>query len=195
MTPDATEDERLRIDYVPLSDLLRRRHPRNPKEHALEELDDSMSRFGYTMPVALDEATGNLAAGHGRVDTLEARRQEGKEPPERVEAEDGDWLVPTIRGLSFDDPDELLSYLMADNLLTERGGWNEAFLSEVVMDLRDAMGEEGFVGTGLDDEDVASLLGEWDPDEQEPDEFGEDAADDLLAECPECGHEFVPEEG
>lgn len=156
-----TEGNRLRIEYVPLPELLRRRHPRNPKDHALEELDESMSRFGYTMPVALDEESGNLAAGHGRVDALESRRQEGDEPPDRVEVEGGEWLVPTIRGLSFEDPDELLSYLLADNALTEVGGWNEALLAEAVMDMRERIGaEEGFRGTGLDDEDVERLLDE-----------------------------------
>lgn len=177
-----TDDGRLRIEYLPLADLLRRRHPKNPKDHALEDLDESMSRFGYTMPVAVDESTGNLAAGHGRIDTLETRRQEGADPPDRVEVEDGEWLVPTIRGLEFEDQDELLSYLLADNALTEAGGWVPELLAEDVEDLIEALGaEEALRGTGLDGDRLDALL-DWNPE----DEDGEDVeGDDFDGEAPE----------
>jgi DNA modification methylase len=146
------------VEYWPLDDLLRARHPRNPKEHALDELDRSFSRWGYTAPVILDEASGNLAAGHGRVDGLEDRRQRGEGPPERVVVKEGEWFVPVLRGIAFEGPDELLAYLLADNRLTELGGWNDSLLAQALADLR----EQGIsmAGVGYSPEQVDAIL-DW----------------------------------
>ena len=56
----------LRIEYVALADL--KRHPRNPKDHDLGAISRSVNRFGFTAPVIIDERTGYLAAGHGRIE-------------------------------------------------------------------------------------------------------------------------------
>ena len=69
------------IEYMPLGELLTRRHQGNPKLHAVDELGASMSRFGWVGSVLLDDetagGTGTLVAGHGRLKTLNRRKQEG----------------------------------------------------------------------------------------------------------------------
>lgn len=53
----------------------------NPKRHARSEIQASMQRFSFTEPVLLDERTGRLVAGHGRVETLLEAKQSGLPPP------------------------------------------------------------------------------------------------------------------
>ena len=84
-------EERLRIEYVPLSDL--KQWERNPKDHDLGELGISLARFGFVMPILVDERTQTIAAGHGRLDALIQRKAGGDEPPARVRLENGDWEV------------------------------------------------------------------------------------------------------
>jgi ParB-like chromosome segregation protein Spo0J len=61
-------DESIRIEYLPLATLLKA--PRNPKDHDIGLLHDSFSRFGFVEPIALNERTGRLVAGHGRQEAL-----------------------------------------------------------------------------------------------------------------------------
>lgn len=143
----------IRIEYMPLSSL--RRWARNPKEHDLGELGLALERFGYVNPMLIDERTGRLVAGHGRLDALQQRKARGMRAPERVRVEGGEWYVPVIRGIEFEDEDEAQAYVIADNRIVERGGWNEAVLAEVLADL--AAGP-GLDGTGYDGDDLDNVL-------------------------------------
>jgi hypothetical protein len=69
-----TTDTR-RLEYVPLDDL--QPAARNPKRHDLPAIGRSIDTFGYVEPVVLDERTGRLVAGHGRVEQLRAARDGG----------------------------------------------------------------------------------------------------------------------
>ena len=112
------------------------RAPRNPKGHDLERIEGSLERFGLVAPPMLDEGTGRLVAGHGRLDALLARKRAGAPPPRRVRlAPDGRWLVPVIRGLAFGSPEEAELYLLADNKLCEVGGWNDVELGQILREL------------------------------------------------------------
>lgn len=123
------------IEYVPLGQL--QKAPRNPKQHASDELGQSIDRFGYVQPVLINEATGEMVAGHGRLERLQQLKAEGKEPPDRIQVDKaGEWLVPVIRGVSFKSPQEAEAYLVADNRLVEMGGWDDKMLAEVLADLR-----------------------------------------------------------
>ena len=70
------------LSYEPVDSL--RPAPRNPKEHALEDLTRSVTEFGFTMPVMVDERTGRLAAGHGRTQVVKALRDAGEPAPDGV---------------------------------------------------------------------------------------------------------------
>jgi hypothetical protein len=147
----------LRIEYVALADL--KRHPRNPKDHDLGAISRSVNRFGFTAPVIIDERTGYLAAGHGRIDTLAQLKAQGKEPPANVQLADfdGDWLVPVVRGVAFNSDAEIEAYLVADNRLTMLGGWNEPELAGLLQDLA-AQDTALLEATGYDADDLDALL-------------------------------------
>lgn len=147
------EPNQVRIEYVPLGEL--RRWPRNPKDHSLGDIHQSYDRFGYVAPMLLDERTGRLVAGHGRLDALQQRKASGKSAPERIVTHDGRWLVPVVRGVSFESDEEAEAYGIADNRLVEVGGWNDMALAQVLADLAAGPGLEGI---GFDGDDLDALL-------------------------------------
>jgi hypothetical protein len=148
-----------RVEYVPLGDLAAMRDPANPKGHDLDSIVASIQRFGFTVPVVVDERTGRLAAGHGRVEALEVLcAADPATPPDGVHR-DGDrgWLVPAVRGWSSRDDAEARAFLVADNRLTEAGGWDDAALAALLRDLA-ASGVDVRTGVGFSDDDLAALL-------------------------------------
>lgn len=167
----ARTDE-VRIEYVPLSELAK--WPRNPKKHDLEELGRSIERWGFTVPIALDEGTGKMIAGHGRLAALEVRKASGRPAPGRIKVDrkSGEWLAPILRGLQFADEQEAEAYLVADNRLTERAGWDNALLSAILEDQVEA--QRPLDGVGFDEEELQRLLsGASDPNAPAGDEGGD----------------------
>ena len=136
----------VRVEYLPLASLKSAR--RNPKKHQIETVLTSMGRFGYVAPMILDERTGRLVAGHGRLESLKRAKANGQAPPERIHVKNGDWLVPVVRGVAFADDREAEAYLLADNQIVIRGGWDDDELKEII----ERLGEEGeLAGTGFED--------------------------------------------
>lgn len=143
-------EDRLYIEYMPLSELTRL--DENPKDHDIGLLDQLMDQYGFTIPIMIDESSQVMATGHGRLETLEQKRMMGKPPPERVFSQNGEWYVPVIRGVRFEDRDQLIAYAIADNKSTEAGGWIEHLLLESLERIK-----EGDQVTGFDQEDIADL--------------------------------------
>lgn len=146
-------DENVAIEYVPLSEV--RGAPRNPKDHDQGAIHNSIVRFGFTSPLLLDERTGRLVAGHGRIEALRQMKASGQSAPERVEQRNGEWYVPVVRGLRFRSDEDAEAYLLADNRLTELGGWDDFRLAEVLSDLAAA---DALEGVGWDADEVDELL-------------------------------------
>lgn len=142
----------LRIEYVALKELVH--WPRNPKDHDLGALSQSFKRFGYTSPILVDEGTGRIVAGHGRVDLLLHLKKSGERVPERVREANGDWLVPVIRGLRFRSEQEAEAYLVADNQLVMLGGWHDQSLYDI---LKRQLEGNTLDGMGFTPEDVQDL--------------------------------------
>lgn len=131
----APSSEDMRIEYTPILTVLA--WPRNPKAHDAKTLDASIERFGFNDPPAIDEGTGHLVEGHGRIEALERRMKNGSAPPPRVRiAEDGSWLVPIVRGVRFKDELEAEAYVVAHNRIGE-GLWENAILAEVLAAARE----------------------------------------------------------
>ena len=131
------------VEYTALSDL--RRWDRNPKLHDIEALAASIRRHGFVEPVVRDERTGKLVAGHGRDETLEMMKRAGEPAPKRIKVrEDGEWLVPVLTGIAFEDESTAEAYIIGSNRLVELGGWDEEALQAIIT-------TEGFDadGTGL----------------------------------------------
>ena len=151
------EVEKIRVVPTPISEITEA--DRNVKDHDIGAIHESMNRFGFTSPLLMNEATGKLVAGHGRVEALKQKMQFGEERPKNIEVNsDGEWLVPVIRGVYFDNEDEAQAYLLADNRLTELGGWNTNALVEELQRLAENTGLEG---TGFDDADLNALMQEF----------------------------------
>lgn len=121
---------KLYIEYMPLQELVKLE--RNPKLHS-PDIEKSFERYGYVDPVSIDEGSGKLVAGHGRLERLEIMLDEGKEPPERIEVDStGAWLVPVIRGVTFDSEAQAEEYGITANALVIAGGFDEAELEELI---------------------------------------------------------------
>jgi DNA modification methylase len=144
-----------RIEPTSLDVCLAMAHKRNPKEHDLSTLIESFQRFGFKAFPSVDEATKTMVAGHGRCLALKQMRDEGYPPPKGIEVDGSDWIVPVVRGMSFDSERERDAYIVADNKLTERGGWNMDLLQDFLGPI--AASEAGFRGLGFADEELATL--------------------------------------
>jgi ParB-like chromosome segregation protein Spo0J len=102
--------ERRQIQDLPPK--LLRRHPRNVHVHPkkqIEALTHSIRAFGFTNPILINERKEVLAA-HAR---LEAALAAGLQH------------VPTILLEGLSDAEER-AYLLADNKLAEKSGWDSA---------------------------------------------------------------------
>ncbi len=147
------KSENVDIQYTKLSDIAEA--DVNPKDHDIGAIHESMNRFGFTSPLLMNEATGKLVAGHGRVEALTQKKQFNEDPPANIKVdEDGDWLIPIIRGVSFKDENEAQAYLLADNRLVELGGWNTNVLLEELEKLAEAT---DLSGTGFDQADIQQM--------------------------------------
>ncbi len=111
-----------RIEMIPLSQL--KPHPRNARTHSrkqIRQLAESIKRYGFNNPILVDDRN-RIIAGHGRV---EAARLLGL-------AE-----VPTLR-LAHMSEAEVRAYMIADNRLAEKAGWDREVLTaelECLIDL------------------------------------------------------------
>jgi hypothetical protein len=112
----------LRIEYVSLAEISG--WPGNPKRHDLAGIGGSIDRWGFNDPLVRDERTGQLVEGHGRLAALEQRQRTGGPPPGHVRVDGGTWLVPVVRGVSFETEAEAEGYLLAHNQLPASGGWD-----------------------------------------------------------------------
>lgn len=132
------------LQQVPIDKLVP--YERNAKVHGtdqIQKLKASMQEFGFVSPILIDEQN-RIIAGHGRV---QAARELGMTEVPAVYVE---GLTETQRR----------AYIIADNRLTELGGWDDDLLQEELKGLS----EDGFDIdlTGFELEDV--MPGEVDAD-------------------------------
>ena len=168
----ALDVETLRIEDLVESDRNARMHP---EEH-VDRIAASIEEFGFTVPVLLD-SEGVIIAGHGRI---AAARKLG------IEA------VPCIRLDHLSEP-QARAYRIADNRLTELGGWDEGMLASEL----DALRQEGFAFalTGFDLADLERMLpkaAEW-PDAPGGAEDGEAPLGEMIFTISEGQREVIDE--
>lgn len=191
MTPKNTTTSSERgIEHVPLSEL--KPDPRNPKQHSVSEITDSIGRFGVVDPIVRDDRTGFIISGHGRTKTLRAMKERGETPPSGVlEGEGGEWLVPVAVGWSSRSDSEASAALIAMNRTTELGGWVDDELLALLSDLEELEG--GLLGVGYGGDDISALrskLGELDSDQFQPVEDDVPRLDEQDPKpCPKCGYD------
>lgn len=111
----------LQIEYVLATDLVP--YENNSRTHSQQQVDQikrSMTEFGFTNPILIDEHNG-IIAGHGR---LQAAQELGIK------------LVPTIalKGLT---EAQRKAYVIADNQLAANAGWDIDKLKSELLTLKD----------------------------------------------------------
>ncbi len=148
-----------RIEHVPLSWLIARLDPQNEKDHSIPDIKASIRRHGFTTPAEVDERTGMIGAGHGRIEALAEMFEADEDPPARIGRESlsgGEWMVPILRD-ALDTADDLdaADYRITANKLTEKGGWVPERLAATLTELRAA---ERLEGTGFTAPDLDALL-------------------------------------
>ena len=149
------------IRYLPIDDI--QPDPRNPRAHeSIADVKASILRFGFVDPIIHDDRTGQMIAGHGRVEALTDLHAVWLKAPKRSRKvpggiiADGDrWQAPVVFGWSSTDDNEAAGLLMALNRLTETSKWipdkQLALLNEIAESVR------GLEGVGYTDEDRAAL--------------------------------------
>lgn len=103
----------MKIEYAPLSEL--RPHPNNARTHSkkqIRQIAKSIEKFGFCNPVLVDD-TRQIIAGHGRVEAAKLL---------------GIDAVPTCQLLHLSDADKR-AYILADNKLAEKAGWDRELLA------------------------------------------------------------------
>jgi ParB-like chromosome segregation protein Spo0J len=133
-----------RIEHWPLARL--KPYARNAKTHDADQVAKiaaSMAEFGWTVPV-LVAADGELIAGHGRI--LAAAHLGLSEAPVIV--------------LGHLTEAQRRAYRIADNKLTELGGWDEALL---LQELQALLAEDFDLGLiGIPEDELDALLSDAD---------------------------------
>lgn len=149
--PPAAE-QRHRIEYMGLRALLA--FPKNPRAHDLAALGEAFEVNGFVTPPLIDETSGLLVEGNGRFEKLKALRDAGEKPPARIEVrDDGEWYVPIVRGIWFDDLEQATRHLLAANRIGE-GLWD----GRLTANMLGKLGDDGLAGTGFYKEDTAKFL-------------------------------------
>ena len=126
------------VENLPVSSLMP--HSGNARTHSrkqVREIAESIERFGFTVPVLVDDQN-QIIAGHGRV---EAAKRLG-------------WTeVPTLR-LSHLSPAEKRAYIIADNRLAEKAGWDREILAIELQGLIDLNFEVELTGFSMGEIDI-----------------------------------------
>jgi len=132
----------------------------NPKGHDDDFLDDKIQEFGFVEPSLLDQRTGRLVVGHGRLESLIRQEAAGGDPPEGIVVDkDGRWTMPVVHGWASDSDEQADKYLIVSNRSPERGGWKPDELAQMLA--RYEQDVAGFaLGAGFDDEEYRALIQE-----------------------------------
>jgi len=130
-----------------------KRNARTHSKKQIRQIADSMARFGVINPVVADEH-GQIVAGHARV---EAARLLGLRQ------------VPVIR-LSHLSETEIRAYMLADNKLAEKAGWNREILAVELEELQVALPEiDVDVGiTGFEPGEIDTIMLDFANDRANP---------------------------
>jgi DNA modification methylase len=103
----------MKIDYIRVCEL--RPYPNNARTHSkkqVRQIANSIAKFGFCNPVLIDDDK-QIIAGHGRVEAAKLL---------------GIAAVPTYRLSHLSEADKR-AYILADNKLAEKAGWDKQLLA------------------------------------------------------------------
>lgn len=151
----------LEVEYRAVADLIPfARNSRTHSDAQVAQIAASISEFGFTNPVLIDEK-GGVIAGHGR---LSGARQLGMAQ------------VPTIT-LAGLTAAQKRAYVIADNKLALNAGWDFEMLASEIAGLGDDGFDLGLLGFG--DEELSALMADTTEGLTDPDDIPEAPADPV----------------
>src|SRR5438034_11446020 len=103
----------MKIEYALVRDL--QPYSNNARTHSrkqIRQIANSIQKFGFCNPVLIDDK-GQIIAGHGRVEAAKLL---------------GLHAVPTVRLSHLSEADKR-AYILADNKLAEKAGWDREILA------------------------------------------------------------------
>lgn len=132
-------------------------YPRNARSHSkrqIRQIADSINTFGFTNPVLVDRSA-TIVAGHGRVEAAKLL---------------GMQKVPSICLENLNE-DQIRAYILADNKLAEKAGWDSAILAIELQHLTSV--DLGFDVslTGFEIGEIDLILNESKAEEEEDEPF------------------------
>jgi DNA modification methylase len=145
----------LAVTYLLIRDL--KSNPRNARTHSkdqIRQIANSIREFGFTNPVLVDK-DNTVIAGHGRV---AGARQLGMSQ------------VPTIR-LENLTSDQIRAYVIADNRLAEKAGWDKPTLAIELQHLLTIEADFDVTITGFETAEIDLILSEPNGKEDPADSF------------------------
>lgn len=140
-----------RLEQVAITDL--RPFEKNARTHSdrqISQIASSIEAFGFNNPVLVDNSNG-IIAGHGRV---EAARRLGMR------------TVPVVR-IEHLSEDEKRAYILADNRLAEKAGWDREILAIELQHLTTADLSFDVEITGFETAEIDLLIGDEATEESE----------------------------
>lgn len=165
----------LTIEYRPVDELVT--DGRNAKKHDPDAIAASIRRHGMVDPIIVDDRTGMIVSGHGRLEVLLA--WDGAMAPEGTKVIDGRLCVPVVMGWGSQDDAQAAALLVGLNRTVELGGWDDTALAELLNDLP----ELDLEATGFGDDDMRDLLRRAGIFKEEPKrKFTERSAADVVTE-------------
>jgi len=133
-------NQNLEVAYIATTDVIP--YANNPRTHSDQQVAQvaaSIKEFGFNNPILLDEHNG-IIAGHGR---LAAAQKLGMD------------LVPTITLAGLTEA-QRKAYVIADNKLTENGGWDYDLLAVEIERLKEL--DVDIDLTGFDPTELDTIL-------------------------------------
>lgn len=151
------------IEMLPLSCLKSaNRNARTHSKKQIESVANSIVRFGFTFPIAID-SRNRIVAGHGRFAAAKLL---------------GLKAVPVLRITDLSEI-ELRAYMLADNRIAESAGWDKELLAIELNELQIALPEIGLdlSITGFEPDEVDAIFGDFTKTQNSKDEIPEIAPD------------------
>src|ERR1700733_16055466 len=159
-----SDSPQLKVTYKPVGSLAG--YPNNSRKHSqhqIRQIATSIKAFGFTNPVLIDQ-NDTVIAGHGRVAAAKLLSMD---------------QVPTIRleGLS---EDQVRAYVIADNRLAEKAGWDKSILAIELQHLLTIESDFDICVTGFEIAEIDLLLSPADGTLDADDTFPHDEASEPV---------------
>jgi len=131
---------------------------RNARTHSkkqIRQIADSIARFGLISPLIVDDR-GQIIAGHARAEAAKLLQLK---------------LIPVIKASHLNEL-EIRAYMLADNKLAEKSGWDRELLAAELGELQLALPEIGLdlEITGFDPGEVDSIFASFSDTHEGPEE-------------------------